>query len=502
MNQAAWGTEMVKSGDAKFGILAGQFALTLLSGLLVPLLWSTVPQAEDSLYGYCLFATALVPWMLWSWFIVSDSLFNPYGLFLVAAILFNVNNCVLHAFGLTSGVFLIGHSDDHINLLAAGAATLGVMSMHLGALLFWGYPRSSAAARRPDETLFRGPSIIGGLFVAAAIIPAAVQAHRDLTLQMSSSYGALHRLESATGFDAWQGVLAGFLGPAAFYFFVGRPKSRSRHYLTAALVMCTVLTLLFAGDRSDATMLLVAFLWLYDRCVKKIPKPLLVTVFIGLLAIYPLIHVTRTVTGGQRLSAEVWRNALSQVDKPVQGSLSEMGGSISILAYVIELVPDSRGFDWGMSYLSALQSIVPNFFGGLHPSVQRSLSIWLVSIVDPYNAVRGGGRGFSFLGEAYLNFGWVGIIVIPWLIGASLSQITRWVASTNNPVAWAAVACMLIFLPKFARAECLELVRPIAWFCFGLFFACALINPKSTKGLQRPIPYLIPVTRGLARHLS
>lgn len=243
----------------------------------------------------------------------------------------------------------------------------------------------------------------------------------------------------------------------------------------------TALTFFFVGDRSDGTMALVATLWLYDKAVRRVSRTFLVVVLATLLALFPLIWITRGLTGTERLSAGVWINALAKVENPVQSSVVEMGGSIGVLAYVMDLVPDSRGFDLGMSYLWALGSIIPNFSGELHPSAQRSLEMWLVSTVDPYQAAHGGGKGFSVLAEAYVNFGWVGIVVIMWMIGVGFARVTRWADSTQDPAVWAAVACMLLVAPKFARAESLEIIRAFVWYTVGLYAACRLLQRKQSR---------------------
>jgi oligosaccharide repeat unit polymerase len=240
---------------------------------------------------------------------------------------------------------------------------------------------------------------------------------------------------------------------------------------------------LFFGDRSDATMMLVAFLWLYERSVKRIPRTSLVAGIAVLITLYPLIRINRALTGIERLSPSVWVEALSRTDNPVRSSIAEMGGSLGVLAHVINLVPDARPFDYGGSYFWAITSIFPNVSGGLHPSAQRSLSTWLINTIDPSGAERGGGAGFSFLAEAYLNFGWYGVVGIPMLIGATLSIVTRWSASTRTPAGWAAVACMLEIMPKFARSEALEQVRWIAWVCVGLYLTCRLLERRKMRGI-------------------
>ena len=472
---------MPKPDRGRRAIVGWQFVFTLLSGILIPLLGHTIGKPEDSLYAYCVFASAAVLWMLWTWVKVNGTLFDPYGFVLVSAILFNLSHCVLHAVGLTALGFF-----DHFNLETSfqtvGAATLGIMCMHLGALMLPGTgDQRFRAVIRPGATSLRGPSVIGGAIVAVAIIPAAIETGTALAFSMSHSYGAFHLEDAIVGLDAWKRILAVSLLPGAFYFLVGRPRSRGRQLLTFACVAATALTFFFVGDRSDGTMTLVAALWLYDRAVRRVSRTFLAVLMAALLVSFPLIWITRGLTGSERLSADVWINALSKVENPVQSSVVEMGGSLDVLAYVIELVPDARGFDFGMSYLWAVGSVIPNLSGELHPSARRSLEMWLVSTVDPYQAAHGGGKGFSVLAEAYVNFGWIGIVAIMWLVGTGFARLTRWADTTHDPAVWAAIACLLLVAPKLARAESLEIVRAIVWYSVGLYAACSLLQRKQRK---------------------
>jgi oligosaccharide repeat unit polymerase len=491
---------MLNLHSGRHAILALHCAFTVLSGALIPLLANTITEPADSVYAYCVFASAAVLWMLWSWIRVNGTLFDPYGFVLVAVILFNLSHSVLQALGLATHGFF-DRFDYATSLQTVGAATLGIMCMHLGAMVFLGgrKPRSRPVVQ-VRAVSSRGPSIVGGIVVAISIIPAAFQTVAAVGFSMSHSYGASHLEDAAVGLDAWQRILAGSLLPGAFYFLVGRPRSRGRQFVTLACVAVTVLTFFFVGDRSDGTMALIAALWLYEKAVRKAPRSFLVAVIATLLVLYPLVFVTRGLTGGERLSTDVWINALSKVGNPVQNSVVEMGGSLAVLAHVIDLVPSTRSFDFGMSYLSALGSIVPNFSGDLHPSAKRSLSTWLITTIDPYMAAHGGGKGFSVLAEAYVNFGWAGIVVIMWLLGAGLARVTRWADSTQDPAVWAAVACLLIVAPKCARAECLEVVRSFIWYSVALYGACSLIQQKQAR--RAPTPSMALVRPGLPRSLQ
>jgi hypothetical protein len=146
---------------------------------------------------------------------------------------------------------------------------------------------------------------------------------------------------------------------------------------------------------------------------------------------------------------------------------------MSTVAYTMELVPQIRPFDIGSSYWYAALTLIPNMFWDVHPSILHgNLSVWLIEIVDPWVANRGGGIGYSHIAEAYLNFGvfsWVPLILLGTLLGAA----ERWACHSTLTRA-AAVASALAFALFFVRAESATIVRPIIWFAAAPYAAVVL----------------------------
>jgi oligosaccharide repeat unit polymerase len=153
------------------------------------------------------------------------------------------------------------------------------------------------------------------------------------------------------------------------------------------------------------------------------------------------------------------------IDNPVVTILSDMGTTMVTVAYTIELVPSFRDFDWGAGYFYSLFSLVPSLFWRLNPAAAHAYSDWLIWFHSPYNAARGGGLGYSFIAEAYLNFGWVGGPIALGIMGLLYGRLTLWATRSNDPARLAMVATLLGFGLLFARGETgRHLVRPLAWY--------------------------------------
>jgi oligosaccharide repeat unit polymerase len=174
---------------------------------------------------------------------------------------------------------------------------------------------------------------------------------------------------------------------------------------------------------------------------------------------------------------QFWTDSWRTIDNPAINSISEMGGSMKTVAYSLQLVPSVRQYDYGRSYIYALLTIFPNLFWKVHPTMSHGqLSDWLIREVDPYVASRGGGLGFSFIAEAYVNFGWIGGALQLALLGFLLSRLMVRVDKTSQPHELAAVACVLAFLLLYVRNEAATITRGLVWYALAPYLLVCILG--------------------------
>jgi oligosaccharide repeat unit polymerase len=414
-------------------------------------------------------------WLVSSYYSLRCGLFTPYGIFLIAAIAFNASAPVLYLIDQGKTGFLRNVFAGELEVKILVVVTLGLMFMHLGAVLALRSPRMRfqlGSLTFPKNPQWRW---MAWLFMAIGIIPSAMQLRTNLASSTANGYITLFR-DAPTGAAATIPLLALYLIPGIMFTAAAGLRTITARLLVSALVCILVLTDFFLGYRSQATSLLVAYVWLINRCVWKLPRSLLIGGSIMLLLIFPAVAVMRSATADERLSQTTWIQTFEKVDDPVINSLQEMGSTLRTVGHVIRLVPESRNYDLGLSYFWSLTGVVPNFTGGLHPGAQHSLANWLSYTVDPYMAQLGGGMGFSFLAEAYLNFGWFGIVMMPALIGYAVSTLDQRAESRLDPLVFAGLATLLVFLPKYARADSAEVARYAIWYCLVPFWCCKLVQ--------------------------
>jgi oligosaccharide repeat unit polymerase len=419
---------------------------------------------------------------------LAKSLFDPYILFLCAAFLFNGGHALLEVFqlnerGILSSKLLpnLRFSPETV-LQTLFLVLLGLASFHFGGLLSTSAGSKKKTIPATKKSLAQYTRLVGWGLLLISLIPALFQLRDALTIVMSSGYFALYQRRFATGIGASPRLLATFLIPAALFILVGSKKQRSGIIISGLVVFGYSAFQFFLGARSTAVMPLIAYAWLWHRHIHRIPGWVIAIVsLIMLIVVFPLIHMVRNISGDERLAFSALVNSFFAIDNLAVLSISEMGLSMATVAYTLELVPRLRPFDMGAGYGYALLTLIPNLFWDIHPTIAHGLAAdWLVWTVEPAYAAIGGGLGYSFIAEAYLNFGWIGTPLIMGLIGFLFGKFVLWAQRSTEPAKLAMVASFLTFFLLYARGESGSIIRPLIWYSF-LPYLLVLLAARSTQ---------------------
>jgi len=82
---------------------------------------------------------------------------------------------------------------------------------------------------------------------------------------------------------------------------------------------------------------------------------------------------------------------------------------------------------YGMTYVEAFELLVPQ---KLYPERPLSPGQWFVNIYDPKAAAAGGGYSFSLWAEGYLNFGFIGVLLVGFAQGVGVRMLS-WLRVSN-----------------------------------------------------------------------
>ncbi|MEI6442552.1 MAG: O-antigen polysaccharide polymerase Wzy [Nostocales cyanobacterium ELA583] len=471
----------------------------LLIGLIIfRLLYESFEsQAELLIYPFCCLLIGLAIWSFWSWYILTKSLFNPYLLFVLSAFLFNGGQMILEVFHLNENgilgdwALLVGRFSELSapNILnAIFLVNLGMISLHLGALISLGTVKEYQPPYNKQYFILRSnySYLIGSRLLWISILPTIFTFKRTISIVLTSGYSSLFEAEnffSATGVNAILDILATFLVPASIFMVAGSRDKKKVRFIATTIIFIYAIIKFCLGQRNQATMALIAFAWIWNQLIHPLPTILLIGIgSLMTFVIFPVVAISRN-SGGENFSTNFLLETLSSIDNPAIATISEMGGSLLTVFYTIQLVPSEKNFQMGADYLYALLTIIPNVWGKLHPTIDRGLpSDWLVKQIDPHFADVGGGYGFSFIAEAYLNFGWVGSPIAIAVIGFLFAKFTLWAMKSHDPVKMATVASFLSFFLFYARAESAVILRALIWYSFLPYLGvCLLNNSRSNK---------------------
>ena len=433
---------------------------------------SALVAAPLSFVGVCL-------WTFWSWHKVRGTIFDPYALFLASSWSFNGAQVVLEVMQLNERGLLGGVFSAPTLLRTEYLVALAICAMHFGAL--W----AASGGTRP---LVRGSALSGdlswhtrwvGWFLLAVSIGPAVRVFEQAgQAVMAGGYISLYQRSLGTGFETTPRLLANFLAPSALFLLAGSKSRRTGIVVSAAIIVCYSASMFFLGARAAATTALTAYLWLFSQTVRKIRiKALLVPALALVFVVFPLVRSVRETRGSGRISIESAQTAWSAIENPAVAALSEIGSSMSTVAYTLDLVPSIRPFDLGVSYLYALLAAIPNVAWDIHPTAAHgTLSVWLVRTVQPSTAAIGGGLGYSFIAEAYENFGWLGAPLALLALGWAAGRVTSARDARRDPAFLAMTATLLSSALIFARAEAADFVRNACWYSLAPFLLVRFLS--------------------------
>ena len=420
-----------------------------------------------------------------SWGAITGRLFDPYILFLVAAMLFTGGQAIIEIFSIkpAASLDIYGKVQATTVISALFLVSLGLLAFQSGGMVA-ALQRTGIKAQINSRSFTHSNRIRFGLWttgwflVLLSFFPAIGLLKTTISTVLSGGYWAVFQMDNGTGLEGSQRVLSLFLVPGALFLLAGS-KGKPFSLLVSALLISLYATIqFFIGSRTLAAMPLLAYAWLWHRSIRPLPRLLLLisATTIGFV-VFPLVSIYRTIAGNIRiLSPSLVLQTLNSIENPLVASITEMASTIYPIAQTLELVPSVRPFALGSSYYFALFSLVPNLFWSVNPASANELARWFSWTVSPDYAALGGGWGYSFVAEAYVNFGWIGTPIVLMLMGYIYARFVLWAGNSENPAKLALLASFSSFFYLFARGEFASTPRSLVWYSLLPYFIVIAIN--------------------------
>jgi len=464
-------------------------------------------EAEIVVYPFCFLFVIITFWCLFSWTILTKNFFSPYILFLIAAVLFNGGHIFLEVLNINPLGILSNQFSSETIIKTIFLVTLSIATLHFGALLSTTTVKSlptlatKTVKNSEEDSLTNSSSEIafnhrllasqdvrkvGWILLLISAIPTILLLRSSISAVATSGYVALYEASASEG--GAMKILSTFTIPSALFLLAGSRQNPFSRRIAVLLILIYALIYNFLGQRTNGFLPLISLAWLWHHIIRPIPRKIFFPIiFFMAFIVSPLIAEIRGGSGLERFSLSSIIDKFISLENPVSKTLFEFGNTMQTIAYTLELVPSHKDFNMGVDYLYALFTLVPNIgFGEVHPSIARGVpSVWLSAEVTPRAVKQGIFLGYSFIAEAYLNFGWLITPIFMAVLGFAIGKLVLWVTRSKEPAKMALLASFLPSLLFFCRQESTQLVRPFVLYSLAPYLGILLLNRSRLKKLKQ-----------------
>lgn len=268
-----------------------------------------------------------------------------------------------------------------------------------------------------------------------------------------------------------------YVFPTAITLLIIGSRTLGQKLSMYSLGFISFFIIFLSGNRSNALEPLLAGLVLWRMSGRKISLSFSLIILALVLIGIPTIGALRnTGKAYNKMNAE---DLVKSADNAkIKQTFLELGQTGILLGDVLKFVPESDPYWYGRTYLHALRAAVPNIMlkqaesfrleakqaAFTDPNAIRNIfpSDWLTFRVARGKFLRGEGVGFTGIGEPYMNFGLMGVIVFFLLLGYALGHYDGMdLRSSSNKFAIASV----VFWPllNLPRNDTVIVIKPIVF---------------------------------------
>ncbi len=194
--------------------------------------------------------------------------------------------------------------------------------------------------------------------------------------------------------------------------------------------------------RAVIPIILMVQIWLDRRNRRWPPLPMVAVLASLALVFFPLKTIGQMVQAGEDVGEIASRSQAIMSDAVVGRSSDQM--MLDEFACALTLVDQAGRLYWGQPYLALVTLPVPRALWPEKPSIAD----YLDDFSRPWRPMRENGMILTVLGEAYANFGYLGLVVIPFglafLLARAHQRLLAHPYGTLSHFAYLLVACNLV----------------------------------------------------------
>lgn len=280
-----------------------------------------------------------------------------------------------------------------------------------------------------------------------------------------------------------------------------RKRMGSLYWISVVIagLMCVGLHLVYRSrTQLLAFIVLLAIPYIQTHCTTRLRK-LTICLALG-AALFWFAATAQVARGSIQSGRDAFAGAVTRLsaEELIDHSLRKSDlGNVRYFYDALECFPHGHPFLWGSSYYAWILMPIPRSWISFKPSDTQVL---FCQEVDPAMAQYGGTIPPTIYGDAYINFGSLGVLVF--LFWGMLARSWSRFGDSHDPKTWASLAALAVAGPHFARggfsnAMCLSLAAfVLAWVLHTLARPSLRAQLMSAAAGGRPVSPLPPVRGG------
>jgi hypothetical protein len=160
-------------------------------------------------------------------------------------------------------------------------------------------------------------------------------------------------------------------------------------------------------------------------------------------------------------------------------SKNELSGGVFTTLTILDIIPDLNEHTLGRTYVEAFLILIPL---QLFPSRPAPPGEWLVKTYFPDVYARGGGFAFSLITEAYMNFSYLGAVLILFIVGIMCRFLTSTLRNNANSASITLIYCAILpWIIIAMRSHSASILKGLGVFTLvpllTVLFICARAEP-------------------------
>jgi len=331
--------------------------------------------------------------------------------------------------------------------------------LRLAAIAAYSPPRGVAAPwRRTAVVMVALPMMVLGL-AAMMLLVLQLGGPGQLT---SVTYGERYLMLQGKGY-LYVGLQVATVGVVLLH--LASIESR-RMALGVAVVIVTgailAVWMFMFGSRSSLVQFVIAIVAVHHIRVRRLRLAVLVPLGGMLVVLMVVFGLARGLLGRANpvsllAAAPSWNYSLAN---------SEFGAAVTALADIMERVPTSTPHVLGITYPQSFAVLVPQV---LWPDRPLAAGEWYAATFYPSVWRAGGAFAFSPVAEAYLNFGYAGVLLLSCLFGSLVGEGELRLARVRALSPWgiAAYALLVPWMLLLSRLDSATLLKSVGLFTMG-----------------------------------